>query len=188
MTSPRSRQERPEEALVGEAAGGDAEALGVLYDLRRDDVARFVARMLGADHPEVDDIVQLTFITAWRRAASFRGDASARVWLLGIARNLVLQAVRRRSRADAAKARLQLLPGQDEGAPGAERRAMLAAVERAIQQLSALQREAFVLCDVQGLSTREAATVAEVPMGTLGRRLYDARRSLRALLREETAA
>lgn len=58
-------------------------------------------------------------------------------------------------------------------------------VERALARLPEIQREAFVLCDVLGLSTKEAAQIAETPPGTLGRRLYDARRALRDLLYPE---
>ena len=54
--------------------------------------------------------------------------------------------------------------------------------DTALQNLPTEQREAFVLCDVEGLGGKEAATVLHVPDGTLYRRLFEARRALRSVL------
>jgi RNA polymerase sigma-70 factor (ECF subfamily) len=129
-----------------------------------------LCRRLG-DEASADDLTQDTYVRAMRSLPSFRGEASARTWLLAIARNTCADAVRanrRRRRRDV----------QDVAATTAPDHAGADAVERLIADLDLDRRAAFVLTQVLGLSYAEAAEVCDVPVGTIRSRVARARDEL----------
>src|SRR5512134_3047164 len=82
-----------DEALVERCARGDREAFDQLVDRHGDALFRFASRHCGARR-DAEDAVQDGLLAAWRGAATFRGDSSARTWLFQV----VLNACRRRHR------------------------------------------------------------------------------------------
>ena len=179
--------ERDDDTLVAAMATGDRDALAGLYDRHQAVVWRFIARSLGPRGPEPDDLVQSTFLEAWRSAGRFKGRSSVRTWLLGIAHNLVRRHFRDGTRRRAA---LTVLAAEADDRPvvtgGFDDRLMLRRVQEALQQLSPPLRTAFVLCDLEQLSGVEAARVLGVRPGTLWRRLHDARKRLRRAVEGDT--
>lgn len=173
-----------DEALLGAAATGDAAAMGALIDRLQQPVYRLVGRLIGATDEDRDDLVQSTFMEVAASAAKFRGASSARVWIFGIAANLARNHIRslvRRRRAEQALASVP--PPASLGADVAlERRELVERCAEAIAHLPHHLREAFVVCDLEELSGRDAAAVLGVREGTLGRRLHEARRALREAL------
>lgn len=167
--------------LVRACASGDATALAALFDRLHRDVFRFAARLVGAADPDLDDLVQTTFVTAWGAAAGYRGEAEVRTWLFGICANVCRRHQRwhfRRRRAFVALAEadaLEVMAGEE----ALDRQKTLERVAVAMANLPHAWREAFVLCDVEGISGVDAATSLGIPAGTLGRRLFEARRRLR---------
>lgn len=168
--------------LLASCAAGDRAALGLLYERLHRDVFRFAAHLVGAASPDLDDLVQTTFVQAWSAASRYRGEAEVRTWLFGICANVCRNHLRwsfRRRRAFVLLTDLQVhdvfLPAEEN----AIRRQKLERLSQALADLPPNQREAFVLCDVEGASGFEAATVLGIPPGTLGRRLHDARQKLR---------
>lgn len=154
---------------------GDRSALLRAIHASQADVWRLAAHLVGPD--DADDVTQDTFIRAWRSLPRFRGDSSARTWLLSIARRACADAVRssvRRRRLVA-----WATPSQDEADPtGAT---VLAAL---VASLDKDQRTAFVLTQVVGCSYDEAAAVCGVPIGTIRSRVARARERLVTQLRE----
>ena len=179
--------EVPDEALVEAMAHGDRDALGTLYDRHHALVWRFVARTLGPRGPEAADVVQSTFLEAWKSAPRFAGRSSARSWLLGIANNLVRRHIRDGTRRRAA---LTLLAAESTGPAvtdgNLDTRLMLERMQEALQSLSPPLRTAFVLCDLEEIRGVEAAKILGVRPGTLWRRLHDARKRLRRALEGES--
>ena len=172
------RDELSDAGVVAACAAGDRNARARLFEQHVDAIHRFVARMRGADSDAVDDLVQNTFLRAFRAAARFRG-ASARSWLYGIAANVVKEHARgeiRRKRAlDAVREHVpRAAPSRDPAA--AELGAAIAALPEAL-------RAAFVLVDLEGERGVDAAAALGVPEGTLWRRVYEARVALRRALR-----
>jgi RNA polymerase sigma-70 factor (ECF subfamily) len=172
-------------ALVSAIADGDQTALGALYDRFHRDVFRFVDR-LGRFSGDADDIVQMTFLEAHRSAPRFRGDATVKTWLFGIAANLV----RVRFRSDARKRRavdaLQAIPRRPPTDPGdamtrEEQRRRIAA---AIDSLTPALREAYVLCVLEELSGKQAAQALGIREASVWRRLSNARDAIRAAIEE----
>jgi RNA polymerase sigma factor (sigma-70 family) len=176
-------QDRSDSALIDACAQGDRDALGVLYRRHAASVLHFCARLSSRHLSDLEDIVQDVFLAAWRGAADFEHHSAVRSWLFGIAARLIRGAQRRDARRrDIDATRMN----PDDTGPSGEAhiisREAMHRLNAALQTLPMEQREAFVLCDVEGLSGKEAAFALHVPDGTLYRRLFEARRALRTLM------
>jgi len=172
--------------LVAACAMRDPGAMAELFDRYCDAVHRFLSRLMGAGSWDVDDMVHTTFIEVLRSAARFRGNSSVKTWLFGIAANVgrhhIRDQVRRRSFLKAL-GDIKPAPGQMPD-QAAERQQMVERVAAALAQLPFDLRAAFVLCDLEEMSGADAAAALDVRQGTLGRRLFEARRALRAAVAE----
>ena len=88
---------RSEGELWLRALRGDGDAFAAATGRFRRELEVHAYRMLGSAE-DAEDVVQETFLRAWRRRETFRGDASLRAWLYGIATNASLDLLERRSR------------------------------------------------------------------------------------------
>lgn len=123
------------------------------------------------------DVVQETFLVAWRRPHEV--PANALPWLLAVARRVVLREWRSSTRREALTTRVALAAPRDQNSgPEGANTDVLAAVER----LSRNDREALALVYWEGLTASEAATVLGCTQTALRVRLHRARRRLAALL------
>jgi RNA polymerase sigma-70 factor, ECF subfamily len=152
-----------------------------VYRAHFDFVYRVVARLAGSG--DVEDLVQEVFVVVHRRLGEFRGDARVSTWLFRIAYRVVGAHVRR----ERLRRRLRELLGRDveRGAPpGAPEDALARkqSVRRALQRLSFDQRSALVLFEVEGWSALEIAEAVGSPIGTVYRRLHEARGAFAAEL------
>jgi RNA polymerase sigma-70 factor (ECF subfamily) len=153
------------------ARDGDQRALAQAISASQVDVWRFVRHLVGTELAE--DTTQDTLVRAWRALPAFRGESTARTWLLAIARRAAADAVRseqrRRRRVRAVEAlTTDTLPDPSDAL----------GIERLVAALPASQREAFVLTQVLGLQYDEAAAVCDVPIGTIRSRVARAREAL----------
>ena len=161
------------------AATGEPSALHAFVRATQADVWRLCAHLADADR--ADDLTQETYLRAIPALPAFRADASARTWLLAIARRTVADALRSTRRRRLLHARLR--PAADQPGP-AER----VALQDAVRHLEANRRAAFVLTQVLGLSYAEAAEVCACPVGTIRSRLARARADLVASLGDDSSA
>jgi len=165
--------------LAYEARGGDEGALQRFVDAVYDQVWRLSAALV--DEQSADDLAQETFVRAVRALASFRGNASARTWVLAIARNTCMDELRSRTRRR--RRDLSLRPGAGAGtAPDASQQPVVADL---LGRLGHERRAAFVLTQVLGLDYQEAARVCSCPVGTIRSRAARARAELVVLLGDE---
>lgn len=168
--------------LVVRLRAGDAAALGEAYDLRHAHVRAFARRLVG-DDASAEDVVQETFVALPAAVRGFRGTASLRTFLLGVAVNHARHHVRSAARRRAALDRMSGEPPRaasaspEEEAEGAQ---LVRALARALDQLSLDHQAAFVLCEVEERSSVEAALVLGVPEATVRTRLLHAKKKLRA--------
>lgn len=174
---------RPDLELI-RACATDRAACATLFERHVDAVHRFIARMAAADASSVDDLVQATFVAAFRAAATFRGDAEVRSWLLGIATNMVRGHARSEIRRKAALALVDTTGVVEAASAQAERAQLIARLEAALPALPHDLRVAFVLIDLEGMRGVDAAAIVGVPAGTMWRRLHEARLALRAALED----
>lgn len=174
--------EMSDEALLAACAKADRAALGALFDRFHGAVYRYLQRYLGPAHPELDDLVQATFLEVSRCAGNYRGTATVRAWILGIATNLARHHIRGEIRK---RAMLRGVAGGVDRRPHSrpddttERRQLVDRLRDAITQLPPDLRAPLVLCDMEDLPGAEAAKVLDLREGTLWRRLHDARLRLK---------
>ena len=152
------------------------------------DSAYNLARHLVRDADDAEDVVQEACMRALRHFAGFRG-VNGRAWLLAITRNAcwTLLQKRRGRRDDREFDEAMHSPEVESPAPEADLARTLARVEvrRAVDALPLAFREAIVLRELEGLSYREIAEIAGVPVGTVMSRLARARAQLARALAGE---
>lgn len=170
-------------ALLEAVAKGDLGPLGVLFDRHHEPLRQFLLRA-APNVSDVDDLVQETFLTASRIASSFDGRPSALPFLIGIAVQLLRRRKRTFSRLRALYEAFGAAPttpprGPEERLARAQEEARL---ERAIAALSEEKRLALVMVEYNGMSGVEVAQILETPVGTVWRRLHEARAELRRAL------
>ncbi|MGE0791477.1 MAG: RNA polymerase sigma factor [Sandaracinaceae bacterium] len=151
-----------------------------LFEAHCDYVYR-VVRYFGAAPGDVEDLVQEVFMTALRARDRFRGDASPRTWLVGIARNHVRdykkRAHRRYERADEDADARPAEGGDPERS--LELKQALAQLDRVLDGLGREQRLVFLLHDVEQLTMKEVTDGLGCPLQTGYTRLRAARRHVR---------
>jgi RNA polymerase sigma-70 factor (ECF subfamily) len=166
--------------LLARLREGDGAALAELYDQHAGALLAFARRLLG-DHAAAEDLVHEVFIAAPGAFARYKGQASPRTFLISIAINHARHHLRGASRRRAATARFAQEPEAVSGTPEEQlgRSALAAALTRALDSLPLDQRVAFVLCEVEERTSREAAEIVGAPEATLRTRLFHAKRKLR---------
>ena len=158
--------------LLVAARDGDHDALGELVAATQPDVWRFCASIVGAEG--ADDASQETYLRAWRSAQGFRAEASAKTWLLAIARRVCWdQAKKQRNHTARVVAAGPVLAPSTVSDPGET-----VALEDLVARLTPERRTVFYLTQVLGLSYQEAAEVCDCPVGTIRSRLARARGEL----------
>lgn len=163
------------------AGRGDQAALEQFVRATQPHVWRFVASL--GDAQTADDLVQETYLRALGSLSRFKGESSARTWLLSIARRAVadqIRAARCRPRSVSA-ADWQTLSERDEPST----RSLLeeqVVLDQLVGALDPERRDAFVLTQALGLSYADAAEVCGCPVGTIRSRVARARDDLLAAL------
>jgi RNA polymerase sigma-70 factor (ECF subfamily) len=178
--------EMSDEALLAACALGDSAALGALYDRLSPHLWRFLSRLAGNSVDELEDLVQATFVAVHASAATFKGAASVRTWVFGIAANVTRRYLRDESRRRAAVDRLSKVPVTPLGRPdeSLEQQQLMLRLREALSALPHDLRVAIVMCDLEDIPGRDAAIVLDIPQGTLYRRVHEGRRALQTLVEE----
>lgn len=169
-----------ERELIRRVLAGDPSAERALYDAHVDRVFRLVYRMAG-DMDKAQDYTQETFIRAFSRLQSFRGDSALSTWLGSIAISVTLNGLRKVRRRNEREL------GLDEAAPVGHtvREAepdLKVRLSQAIDDLPDGYRAVFVMHDVEGYTHEEIATSLGVHPGTSKAQLFRARARLREAL------
>ena len=151
------------------------------------------ALSLTRSEADADDLVQETFIRAFKGWHTFTVGTDCRRWLFTICRNTFIRLNTR------GQDRMTQLEGDPDGLPSAlgymeavqegyqdlfDRIQVRPAIEAAVAALPEPHHSILVMVDLEGLSYEEAATVLNVPLGTVRSRLYRARRHVQEALVE----
>lgn len=173
--------------LIRRIHAGESEAFELLVVKYQEKVFRLIRRLVG-NRDQVEDLAQEVFIRAYRSLGSFKGESSFYTWLYKIALNTCRNYYRsqgRRPEGSMVEGESVLESIQAEG-NSPEREAFRSefwdAVKDSLHSLPSEQREAIVLCDLEGLSYEEMAEVIGIPVGTVRSRVFRGRRSLQKLL------
>jgi RNA polymerase sigma factor (sigma-70 family) len=155
----------------------DHNAFGELVRRHQSPVRAFLARMTRGDSHLADDLAQETFLKAWQKLQTFRGDAKFSTWLFGIAFNEFRGAARRRK--DLALDDAENLPEEPATTTNPQLRLDLT---EALKLLNSNERAAVLLCCQNGLSHGEAAQVLDCPLGTVKTNVLRGKEKLRRRL------
>lgn len=155
------------------------EAFDALYRATRTDLLRYLVRRT-TDAEEAADLLAETYATAWRKLESIPAGDGARLWLFGVARNLLLRSARRRRVADALVDRLAgELRAAEPRTPTDDRAERL---RSALSELSERDREIVTLTAWEDLTPREIAKVMATSPNAVRIRLHRARKQLESRL------
>lgn len=166
--------------------------VGAIFDAEYEFVWRTLRR-LGVPSRAADDGVQEVFVVMHRRAADYEADRPIRPLLYGIARRVASRLRAQESRVQGDSGAYAAL-GDDAPLPDAvaQRREAAAMVAVFLESLEPTQREAFLLIEVEGMTSRQAAAVLRINVNTVTSRVRLARKKYRRRLaqwraREERA-
>lgn len=186
-----SRMEMTDASFVARARAGDADAFRVLVERHSRALFRVAFRMIG-NQQDAEDVVQETFLRAYKQLAKFDHRASFGTWLYRIAANCSLDMMRARKRRSE-----HVTSGNEEGAeeivmslpsldPTPERMALSGEVRQRLQEamshLSATERTAFVLRHFEGMCIEEVSRVLECQPGAAKHSVFRAVQKLRRSL------
>lgn len=183
------RQTVRDRDLLRRSAAGDREAFVNFVDRHAGAVLRFLIS-LQATPDDAEDALQECFVAAWRGAATYRGEDSARGWLFAIARNALRRQHRRRVGEPRRMESLEEL-GMQAGWGTAGDLVMRFEAEDelawAMGQLPREEREAVTLRDLEGLTGAETAEALGLTLPAMKSRLHRGRLRLMGLLRDPEA-
>lgn len=182
-----------DQLLVERAQHGDKRAFGLLVDKYHRKLGRLLSRMI-RDQAEVEDVVQESFIKAYRALHSFRGDSAFYTWLYRIGINTAKNYLVSMGRKPQVIQEVEI-DDVENFAEGEEMRTMdtpetslmtkeiAQTVNDAIAGLPEDLRTAITLRELEGLSYEDIATVMQCPIGTVRSRIFRARETIAEKLR-----
>jgi len=175
----------PEADLVERLRAGDRDAVEEAYVAHHAVIRGFARRLVG-DASTAEDMVHETFVALPRAIRRFRGEASLRSFLIGVAvnhsRRYVRSAMRRRRATERLAAREELEPRTIDATDALIIRQLANRLWVALDELPIDQRVVFVLCEVEQRTSVEVAAMVGAPEGTVRTRLFHAKRKLREML------
>lgn len=185
-----------DDEIVERVRSGDAASYEILMRRYNQRLYRAVRAVLG-DEADVEDVMQEAYLAAYRHLDGFAGRARFSTWLIRIAVNRALDRLRRARRSlsfdplaenalEGAAALTAMRRDDPEQRAGERELARL--LERAIDELPAAFRAAYVLRELEGMDPAEAAESLGIEEATLKTRLHRARQRLRAALSSELGA
>lgn len=183
--------DKSDEELIADFVAGDEAAFTELVERHLKTVYSFVVRFVGNSH-EAEDIVQETFLKAWKSASSYRTEASKfKTWVLRIARNTAIDHLRKKKHIPFSE--FDNAEGQNvlaETVPDPEalqdvrfaKKQDAEAITEALQKLSPEAREIVLLHYTNGLTFQEIGDMLGRPHNTVKSRHHRAIINLRKLL------
>lgn len=165
--------------ILERARRGDDRAFALIVRHYDDGLRALAYRLLG-DRTRMDDALQEAYVRAFRALPGFRGDSTLGTWLYRIAYRTCIDELDRGRRVVVPLDSIRERPDPQRGV--AENVADRSALAQALAELAPEDRAAVLLVDAQGFDYRSAASVLDVPEGTVASRLNRARAALRGVL------
>ena len=173
-----------EQLPVADARAGDADAWAALFQRYRLPLYVYVFELVRDEQTSLD-LVQETFLNAFRHRGSLRDDEKFGSWLFGIAHQKCIQAWRRRDREAEFGEQVELPASDDTPDELLIREEQEEEFMKLLEKLPVAQRSAILLHYVEEFSLEEIARITGANTGTVKSRLHYAKRALRKLLEED---
>jgi RNA polymerase sigma-70 factor, ECF subfamily len=168
--------------LIRSIAAGDKHAMQILLGRHNVRVFRFVLRLVG-DKSAAEDLVSEVFLHVWRQAGRFQGRSQVATWLLAIARNKALSALRCRTTEELNEdASAAIEDPQDNPEVTLQSRQKTVILLNCLTQLSPGHREVIDLVYYHDKSIDEVAEITSVPQNTVKTRMFYARKRIAELM------
>ena len=172
-------------ALVAAAVAGDRQAFAALVERHQARILALLERLTGC-REQARDLAQETFVSAYRKLATFEHRSGFATWLYRIGCNHAAAAGRRRRPVAApggdVRAAIEPVARLAPVSAGLEHEELARQVAAALARLDARYREVVVLADMQEAGYEEIAEALDIPVGTVRSRLHRGRLELRRLL------
>lgn len=172
-------QQATDGALVRAARLGDVQAFAVIVDRHGPAMYRYAVRLLHHDADAVE-VVQESFISAWKNLHTFQGRSNLRTWLFRLVsrRSADLQRTRRPIPISDDLLSTMTPSAHDDPLQQAMDDELLQALRRALAELPLHQRASWLLREVEAMSYDEIATALALPVGSVRGHLHRARKAL----------
>jgi RNA polymerase sigma-70 factor (ECF subfamily) len=182
-----------DQALVVRAQSGDKVAFGMLVEKYQRKLGRLLSRMI-RDQAEVEDVVQESFIKAYRALPNFRGDSAFYTWLYRIGINTAKNYLVSMGRRPQTLKEVEIedvenfedgdeLRSMDTPETAMMTKEIAQTVNDTVGALPEELRTAITLREIEGLSYEEIATLMACPIGTVRSRIFRARETIAQKLR-----
>lgn len=193
ITPPNSGNREIDHELVLRAQRGDKRAFGLLVDKYQRKLGRLLSRMI-RDQAEIEDVVQESFIKAYRALPNFRGDSAFYTWLYRIGINTAKNYLVSVGRRPTVSTDIEIEDAENFDS-GDELRTtetpestmmtkqIAQTVNDTVENLPEELRTAITLREIEGLSYEEIATIMNCPIGTVRSRIFRARETIALKLR-----
>jgi len=192
-TTPTSGNREIDHELVLRAQRGDKRAFGLLVDKYQRKLARLLSRMI-RDQSEIEDVVQESFIKAYRALPNFRGDSAFYTWLYRIGINTAKNYLVSVGRRPTVSTDIEIedaenfdsgdeLRTTDTPESSMMTKQIAQTVNDTVEGLPEELRTAITLREIEGLSYEEIATIMACPIGTVRSRIFRARETIASKLR-----
>ncbi|MDU9004364.1 RNA polymerase sigma factor [Sedimentitalea todarodis] len=163
--------------LIDGVASGDKHAMRALYIRYHEALYAFAISRCG-NAELASDCVHDTMLDVWRTASRFSGKSTVKTWLFSIARNKLVDALRKRGKLTF----VDVVPDSADPAPNPEAAAIAATekarLHRCLEGLTVPQGSAIRLAFLEDLTYPEIADIEAVPVGTIKTRIFHAKQAL----------
>ncbi len=166
--------------LLGKVSEGDERAFNELYHLTHRKVYSYLYRLL-QQKSIVEDVLVETYTEVWRGAKKFKGYSRGVTWILGIARNLAMNELRKTKFHEDIDDFPELPNGKELDVEGPDRRRLL---RKAMASLSTKHREVLDLVFFQEMNYQEVSEILRIPVNTVKTRVFYAKEVLKVALKE----
>jgi RNA polymerase sigma-70 factor (ECF subfamily) len=174
--------------LVAESVAGQTQAFDELVLRYQDRLFNALVRIL-RNREDARDVAQESFVTAWRKLESFRGESSFYSWLFRVAYNVAMSRGRKKRITTVSPAQSntlnQILADSQQGASPSyqmELNEQQQTVRQALDHLPEEYRVVLVLKELEDFKYEQIAEILDVPLGTIRSRIHRARQLLRESL------
>ncbi len=176
-----------DQTLIEDIIKGEHDKFDILVNRYRNQVFRFLLKFID-DTAQAEDLAQETFIAAFQNLDTFLGNAKFLTWLLGIARNKVINDINRSGKRRSKMISDQMLEShrspEDTPLEYTEKKQRFSLLKKAIDRLEPDLKEVLVLVSMEGMSYEEVARMQDIPVGTVKSKLFRARMMLRKFLKK----
>ena len=157
---------------------GDENAFRQLYESTYGRVALYLRRLVADEHT-VENILAETYVAVWKGAGSFQGKSQVTTWIIGIARNIAMNELRKLKHFESLDDHYEIL---DNSVPDVELFDRPTLIQQALLKLSAKHREILDLVFFHEMNYPEVSVLLDVPVSTVKTRVFYAKDALKDVL------